>query len=55
MCSLFQAFVYVSTAYSCCNVAEVEEKLYSIPGNPYDVVSTVDWLPEHVLERITQE
>ncbi|KAK7600945.1 hypothetical protein V9T40_008386 [Parthenolecanium corni] len=49
------AFLYVSTAYSCCNEMEVEEKLYSIPGDPYDVIHSVDWLPAHVLERITMD
>lgn len=54
-CSFSQALIHVSTAYCCCNENLVEEKLYSIPGNPHDIIRSVDGLPPHILEQITEE
>ncbi|KAK7576750.1 hypothetical protein V9T40_013036 [Parthenolecanium corni] len=51
------AFVHVSTAYSCCeeNVNTVEEKLYSISKNPYEIISTVDSKFNIFLEKFKKE
>ncbi|KAK7576751.1 hypothetical protein V9T40_013037 [Parthenolecanium corni] len=51
------AFVHVSTAYSCCeeNVNTVEEKLYSISKNPYEIISTVDSKFNIFLEKFKKD
>ena len=52
---MLQVFLYVSTAYCCCDTAEVEEKLYPMKLNPHDIINFVNNLPKDVIEKVALE
>ncbi|KAK7870336.1 hypothetical protein R5R35_003723 [Gryllus longicercus] len=51
--SRLEAFIYVSTAYSNCNRLEIDEKLYSPPGDWRTYVELVDKIDPLQLEILT--
>ncbi|XP_065210274.1 putative fatty acyl-CoA reductase CG5065 [Planococcus citri] len=48
-----EAFVYVSTAYCCCENNIVEERIYDSKHNPSDIINLIQWMDPKLLETIT--
>ncbi|XP_065213070.1 putative fatty acyl-CoA reductase CG5065 [Planococcus citri] len=48
-----EAFVYVSTAYCCCENSTVEEKIYISKHNPCDIINLIRWMDPELLETLT--
>ncbi|XP_065220769.1 putative fatty acyl-CoA reductase CG5065 [Planococcus citri] len=50
-----EAFVYISTAFCCCENFTVEEKIYPAKHNPYDIINLTQWMEPEFLEKITPQ
>lgn len=48
-----KALVHVSTAYCNCDRDEITEKIYLPPYSPDEIISLVNWLPEHLLDEVS--
>lgn len=48
-----EALVHVSTAYCNCDRSKVEEKIYSSPMGPDEVISVVNSLEENLIDSLT--
>ncbi|XP_065208701.1 putative fatty acyl-CoA reductase CG5065 [Planococcus citri] len=48
-----ESFVYISTAYCCCENNRVEEKMYPSKYNPEKILDLVQWMEPKLLEKIT--
>ncbi|XP_065208709.1 putative fatty acyl-CoA reductase CG5065 [Planococcus citri] len=48
-----ESFVYISTAYCCCEKTTVEEKMYPSNQNPQTIMSLVQWMEPKLLASIT--
>ncbi|KAK9501401.1 hypothetical protein O3M35_012134 [Rhynocoris fuscipes] len=48
-----QVFAHLSTAFCHCEEDILEEKLYSPPYNPHDILSVVNWMDDQMLEAVT--
>jgi alcohol-forming fatty acyl-CoA reductase len=44
----FQAFVFVSTAYSNCPEKTIKECFYTAPANPEDIIQLFEQMPDFV-------
>ncbi|XP_030766783.1 putative fatty acyl-CoA reductase CG5065 [Sitophilus oryzae] len=52
-CKALKCFVHVSTAYCHLNEKILYEKVYPPPTNPHDMIRTVEWMSEEVIDMIT--
>ncbi|CAO1428032.1 unnamed protein product [Diamesa serratosioi] len=48
-------FVYISTAFSQCQVDVLEEKHYTAPYNPYGIIHLTSFLNDDILETFTRK
>lgn len=48
-----KALIHVSTAYANCNRSEIGEILYPTPCKPQQLIDSVEWMNEDILETIT--
>ncbi|RWS29833.1 putative fatty acyl-CoA reductase-like isoform X2 [Leptotrombidium deliense] len=47
------ALIHVSSAYANCNRMEVDEVLYSTPVSPQQVIDSIQWMSEELINDIT--
>lgn len=48
-----EAFVHLSTAFCCCDIEKMNEKVYPTTDNPRDIIQVVQWLNSEALEIAT--
>lgn len=48
-------FIYISTAFSQCQVDVLEEKHYTAPYNPYGIIHLTSFLNDDILETFTRK
>lgn len=48
-----KALIHVSTAYANCNRSEIGEILYPTPCKPQQLIDSVEWMNEDILNSIT--
>ncbi|XP_065217208.1 putative fatty acyl-CoA reductase CG5065 [Planococcus citri] len=48
-----ESFVYLSTAYCCCENPTVEERMYPSNHNPNNIIDLIKWIEPKLLEKIT--
>ena len=48
-----KALIHVSTAYANCNLSEINEILYPTPCKPQQLIDSVEWMNDDILETIT--
>lgn len=54
-CKKLQSFVHVSTAYAFCVSKEIKETFYETPYDTDAITTTVNSIPEDILDAITPE
>lgn len=50
-----EAFVHVSTAYSNCDISDIEEKVYPPPVDPNKLIDALEWMDNEMLDSMTSD
>jgi hypothetical protein len=45
--------VHLSTAFCHCELDILEEKVYSPPHDPHDIMHAIEWMDDKTIELIT--
>lgn len=54
-CVYFQFFVYVSTAYCHLEEKVLEEKGYPPYCDPHELIKTVEWMDDDIVDSMTRK
>nr|XP_044995431.1 fatty acyl-CoA reductase 2 isoform X2 [Jaculus jaculus] len=48
-----EAFIHFSTAFSNCNLNQIDEVIYPCPVEPRKIIDSMEWLDDTIIEEIT--